>query len=110
MKRIQQKRTKGWRAPPGSVYVGRPSKWGNPFNWSYWFECGHLRKRDARQHVVDQFRRCMTTDDRPLCEGGEESINWMLEHLHELRGKDLRCWCPLDEPCHADVLLELANR
>jgi hypothetical protein len=32
------------------------------------------------------------------------------EFFEPLRGRDLACWCPLDQPCHADVLLELANR
>jgi hypothetical protein len=33
-----------------------------------------------------------------------------LEQMADLRGKNLACWCPLDQPCHADVLLEIANR
>lgn len=35
---------------------------------------------------------------------------YILSRLHELRGKNLACWCPLNQPCHADVLLKLANR
>ena len=40
----------------------------------------------------------------------EEAIALLSEPLAALRGKDLACWCPLDQPCHADVLLELANQ
>lgn len=77
-KRIQRKRTKGWRMPEGAVYVGRPTKWGNTFDGT-----------DA----LDQYRHWF-----------EAYMN-----LEPLRGKDLVCWCPLDQPCHADILLEIAN-
>ena len=85
--RIQRKRTKGWRMPEGAVYVGRPSRWGNPWG-------------DA-----ESFRRWITGNDgiaiRPT--------NFIRMASEKLRGKDLACWCPLTEPCHADVLLEVAN-
>lgn len=94
MKRIQRQRTKGWRMPEGAVYVGRPSIWGNP-----------LREGDlspihgwpmSRQEAVDQFRMLMSQlpERRAVAR-------------QRLRGRDLVCWCPLDQPCHADVLLEL---
>ena len=74
--------------PEGAVYVGRPTKWGNTFLVSEGL---------AAQKCVDLFRQwiysIMTQAD-----------------IEELRGKDLACWCPLDQPCHADVLLELANK
>lgn len=98
-KRIQRKRTKGWRMPPGTVYVGRPSKWGNPFR-AHDGACDHP---DCDGHApataadaVSAFWRWVTP------EYGERA-------RRELRGKDLACWCPLDAPCHADVLLKLAN-
>ena len=97
-RRIQRKRTKGWRMPDGAVYVGRPSFWGNPFSepslqiddfldWYEWWLDGELR---ADWH------------NWPL--GTEQK-----QRIEELRGHDLACWCPLDKPCHADVLLRLAN-
>lgn len=101
-KRIQRKRTKGWQMPDGAVYVGRPSKWGNPFV--------------VGKSVTIQL------GDPPWVELPIETLamavnlyrNWrQLEpppDLHLLRGRDLACWCPLDQPCHADVLLELANQ
>ena len=74
--------------PEGAVYVGRPTKWGNTFLVS---------EGRTAQKCVDLFRQwiyqIMTQAD-----------------IEELRGKDLACWCPLDQPCHADVLLELANK
>lgn len=80
--RIQRKRTKGWKMPKGAVYVGRGSKWGNPFR----FDGGPV-------HPAIRY----------ACE-----IAPLLD-VSELRGKDLACWCRLDEECHADVLLALAN-
>ena len=94
--RIQRKRTRGWRMPDGAVYVGRPSKWGNPMKGTH----------STREHLTAQFRR-MVVDlrFRDIARGYPKS--W--EVVRELRGKDLACWCPLDQPCHADVLMEIAN-
>ncbi len=76
------------RIPRGAVYVGRPSKWGNPFL---------IEVDGTREQCVEDFRRHVASN-REL----REAIR------RELRGKDLVCWCaPL--PCHADVLLEVAN-
>ena len=87
-KRIQRQRTRGWKMPPNTVYVGRPTKWGNPH---------HVSKYQTREACIDAYRRLVTS--YPIFRF------WM----PELRGKDLACWCPLDQPCHADVLLEVAN-
>lgn len=97
--RIQLSRKKGWKMPPNTVIVDRRTKWGNPFT---------LQKKDdlsgspvpvdlARQCAVANFRNFV---DRQL---------WK-EARDELRGKNLACWCPKNSPCHADVLLEIANR
>lgn len=91
-KRIQRQRTKGWRMPEGAVYVGRPTKWGNPFKVN--------RNIQTPAGAVALFR-----------------ANFFYSGLDatELRGKNLVCWCPLVDkngekvPCHADVLLEWAN-
>ena len=89
-KRIQRKRTKGWRMPENTIYVGRPTKFGNPFNWKTMGRAEAVRKyRLWIQRLAYDYRNA----PNPL----------------ELRGKSLACWCPLDQPCHADVLLELAN-
>ena len=99
--RIQRQRTKGWRMPAGAVYVGRPTKWGNPFPFARlfrkWLETGEC---EWQEHCTRP-RSQVALDERQA---------WMLQHVHELRGKKLACWCPLDQPCHADVLAELANQ
>lgn len=120
-KRIQRKRTKGWRMPPGAVYVGRGSRLGNPY----------VVGRDYR--IVEDTRFGGEVDQRLQCIDSRLAVDlyriW-LNYMHisdrprqrptpaeieSLRGKDLACWCPLTDaqgnhvPCHADVLLELAN-
>lgn len=89
-KRIQRERKKGWRMPPNTVYVGRPGKWGNPFDL----------KNHTRQDALDLYRAWI-----------DDEINIAPDNLAEIKaelgGKDLACWCRLDQPCHADVLLML---
>lgn len=88
--RIQRKRTAGWRMPENTVYVGRPSKWGNPLPVVEGDYAGAVR--GFRTHAIGV-------------------LNFTPERIRaELAGKNLACWCPLDQPCHADVLLEIANR
>lgn len=103
-KRIQLRRTKGWRKPEGAVVVSRPSKWGNPFigeNAARDFR-RFLRKRMSQGEIVDRFG--------PISGLGIIVLRTrMLTEIAELAGKDLCCWCGLDAACHADVLLELAN-
>lgn len=92
--RIQRKRTKGWKMPAGVVYVGRGTQWGNPF------KIGQPNADDCmigtRADVVAKYR-----SEILLFNGGFVGFNrfWIQQHL---RGKDLACWCPLDQPCHAD--------
>lgn len=106
-KRIQRKRAKGWRMPEGAVYVGRPTKWGNPNDWrEYEIRQGDVPwdvdpKSFARQLAADQFRADLSD--------GVLTVS-VADIRSELRGKDLACWCPLGQRCHADVLLELANK
>lgn len=113
--RVQRKRTKGWRMPDNAVYVGRPSIWGNPYSLEHegkttWHLYGfgvYLSSftsrtgMEARAEAVRRLQELM----------GKERAPWDEEMIRaELAGKDLACWCPLDQPCHADVLLEVANR
>ncbi|MYZ37105.1 DUF4326 domain-containing protein [Streptomyces sp. MnatMP-M17] len=114
--RIQRRRTKGWRAPAGAVYVGRGTRWGNPnrivpedfggftVTHDYGGSVGvFAAKRDARYFAVESYR--IHLEDHPqLVEQARQ----------ELAGRDLMCWCPLPEPgapdlCHASALLALAN-
>ncbi len=82
--------------PAGAVYVGRPSRWGNPF-----VGCGD--GTIDRGAAVRRFRKWLDGYDRPMTQPSGKDMEM-------LRGKDLACWCRLDQPCHADVLLELVNR
>lgn len=111
--RIQLRRTKGWRKPEGAVVVARPSRWGNPHVISrvptldgrghYWqivtdpereLHMIRLTEVEARECAVETFSR---------------TLRYRGLDLEPLRGRDLACWCPLDQPCHADVLIEIAN-
>lgn len=152
-RRIQLRRTKGYRKPPEAVTVARPTKWGNPFvvgdqsrglvrygprheeklgrPWDYegristdgtrhdmWFAKDNIIETyvrfATRVEVVELFRLTLL-DPTPgmlmaypsnrgrFCDVTVDDIR------SELVGRDLACWCPLDQPCHADVLIELAN-
>jgi hypothetical protein len=96
--RIQRKRTKGWKMPTGTLYVGRPTKWGNPF---------------TGQDAIKRYREIFVESIVLLKPGDTMFFNgreYTVDDLKELRGKDLVCWCPLNTPCHADELLEIVNR
>lgn len=106
--RIQRKRTKGWRMPEGAVYVGRGcgTPWGNPFKAEDAEEAGY---RDGPYMAAHAFRRWLAGDPDYSRGQPDPERDFILANLSALRGKNLACWCQLDKPCHADVLLELAN-
>lgn len=87
MKRVQRKRSAGWRMPENTKYVGRPTKWGNP-----WKVGGDITPKIAVENYLAWVK--------------EQIKNGSLI-MEELRGKNLACFCPLDRPCHVDVLLQL---
>ena len=93
--RIQLKRTKGWRMPPNTVKVARPAFWGNPFVIGALDP--HHRTPMTRDDVMLRFEQYAR--QRPV----KNRI------IAELRGKNLACFCPLNQPCHADILLSIAN-
>ena len=102
-KRIQRKRTKGWRMPKNTIYVGRPTKWGNPFKigckaWQFSMACPYLVPNTLEETIANYEYMI------------DVEVKLGLKSLDELKGKDLACWCPLHKPCHADVLLRLANQ
>jgi len=97
-RRIRRKRVKGWRMPEGAVYVGRPTKWGNPFG---------VHPDEGGKEAATQLYRRWLDGEFPNTE--PERLAWIREHVHELRGLGLACWCGLDDWCHGDVLLGLAN-
>jgi len=107
-KRVQLRRTKGWQKPPNTVVVARPSKWGNP--WTI-----DMYRDDWTDYTDTQLRSMAVSDFRGFMEGRWDRVEedgplLAVPDLEPLRGKNLACWCPLDQPCHADVLLDLANR
>lgn len=110
--RIQRKRSKGWRMPAGAVYVGRPTKFGNWWTIQGYYDAGYSGStRVAAEACVELFRSWLTgTRANWNGEIAERGDGVQQPDLELLRGKDLACWCRLDSPCHADVLLELANR
>ena len=82
--------------PEDAVYVGRPSKWGNPFRIGEFFAGKTLTRED-----------CIMLHSHLL--HNSNAGTKLLNDIGELKGKDLVCWCaPL--PCHADTLLKLANK
>lgn len=92
--RLQLRRRKGYKLQTHSqmcngrdaVNVARPGKWGNPY----------------------RIGTCLIPDARAAVEAFE--ANLPLTDFSELRGKNLACWCNPAQPCHADVLLRIANR
>lgn len=66
------------------VYIGRPSKWGNPFE---------IGKDGTREEVIEKYRHWVSSQKLPF---------------EELKGKVLGCWCA-PKACHGDILMELAN-
>lgn len=89
-KRIQRRRVKGWRMPEGAIYVGRGSKYGNPYTVA---EYGRERAIELYTAYLERMR--------------EHTPQLYKADMDALRGKDLACWCKEGDPCHADVLLEL---
>jgi hypothetical protein len=141
-KRIQLRRTKGWRKPEGAIVVARPSKWGNPYalgkaqvrmpalDDGEWEHEGRLYKTSGERHMFVSHidgkdvitwhqvenataAQCVALYRERITGGGRltryRSPDLTATIRAELAGRDLACWCPLDQPCHADVLLEIAN-
>lgn len=99
--RIQRKRTKGWTMPDNTIYVGRPTRWGNPY-------------KVGTEMVDFDGNPSPPMSAKDAVEGYKSIIDEVIKNrddldLNTLKGKNLACWCPLDKPCHVDVLLELAN-
>lgn len=148
-KRIQLSREQGWRKPPNTVSVARPSRWGNPFRvgsvqtglvrvpgalsgqtWEYEGRISGDGNRHDYHHpdgevtvchvryatvdeVVELYRRALLRQPDPAIAaawGSRSPVRVTADDVRrELAGKDLACWCPVGQPCHGDVLLEVAN-
>ena len=134
--RVQLSRRKGWRMPENTVSVARPGPFGNPYRvvFDELWNGGRINALTGEPMVMNgPWWTQMPKADGSESTGGfwfrtraeamaqavalfrlrVEALNIgkpVLARLPELRGKNLACWCPLDQPCHADVLLDLANR
>jgi hypothetical protein len=97
--RVQMKRRAGWRKPEGVLYVGRPGIWGNP-----WRIGGRAHGAIDPITAVKRYEAALL--DGSLRDPQDVALR---DRLGELRGRDLACWCDLDKPCHAEVLLRWAN-
>jgi hypothetical protein len=115
--RIQLSRKKGWRMPPNTVKVDRSTRFGNPWTVAGAVEAGYPAQHAAKECVFF-FRQWVTKVPGSITEmlaDGDHRLGTLLSGLPDLRGKNLACWCPIVDkdgnpvPCHADVLLELAN-
>ena len=113
--RIQRRRTRGWKMPPNTIYIGRPTMAGNPFPVSVY---GQARAVDLHRRWItgnmsheemSQLSRCDRWSDGPRAVSLVLLRKWVLEYLQTLRGKHLACFCAVGEPCHGKILIELAN-
>lgn len=135
-RRIQRSRAKGWKMPSGAIYVGRPTRWGNPFNFrsgeycwaalSFGCRSDAAGRQEASVRAYRDWiapphgRQTISFEEQPklgfstaevalgpaIKAGAAPSL---AEIRETLGGHDLVCWCSLDQPCHADILLVLAN-
>jgi hypothetical protein len=91
-RRIQLSRKRGWRKPPNTISVARPSIWGNPFKATEDYPV---------ERAIADYEKWLHTDPKGL--------KILCAAKAELPGKNLACWCKIESPCHADVLLRAMN-
>jgi len=108
--RIQRSRQKGFKTPENTIYVGRPTKWGNPFKVigekDIWFVveendnpiCSFVTEKEALDCCVEMYKEYISHEH-----------NLGIVNIFDLKGKNLSCFCSLSKPCHADILLKIAN-
>lgn len=116
--RVQRKRVKGWRMPENTLSVTRPGEFGNPFVIGGYYKIGNgkngfswLRCLDEVLAIKQGFTKINTAT---------EAVEWFKRYIElyplrenvieKIRNKNLACWCKVGQPCHADVLLEIANK
>jgi hypothetical protein len=119
--RIQRKRTKGWKMPENTVAVTRPTFFGNPFFIGGWHNIGPGRRGafDAGYSRISCYHEKDAGPGYEDCGDNAKAVELYKRYLElyplaedkkaQLCGKNLACWCPLDQPCHADILLQLVN-
>jgi hypothetical protein len=100
-RRIQLRRRAAWRKPADAIVVTRATNYGDPYDWRVY----------GRGESVRLFRERLGNPDAKPMRCGKRIFPVLTEkHCTRLQGRDLACFCPLDQPCHVDVLLEWANR
>lgn len=77
---------------PYDEYIGRPSRWKNPFP---------ITDKDSREYVIALFETWVKHSKEP-------NAQWVRDHVHELKGKTLGCWCK-PRQCHGDILARMAD-
>lgn len=109
-RRVQRLRGKGVPLPAGSIYVGRGTRWANPFAMRQW---GHAKSVTLHRRWISGELGALSLDRLGFSDGEIAALDrWrvrILMNLHELAGHDLACWCSINcSWCHADIYLELA--
>lgn len=105
---VRLSRAKGSKREPGVVVVDRSTRWGNPFRVGkgLLYEDPRtemfVRESTTKEAAVARFESWLQRGDHP-------AALWIREHVHELAGQTLGCWCDQDGPCHAQVLARLAD-
>ena len=123
--RVQRKRTKGFKLPENTVCVTRGTKWGNPFvlrkleEPKYEIYCAVVRNANnfefAKTIALEKAGVYFISEKEcidailGMYELYLSLITFSTQIKQSLKGKNLACFCPLDKPCHADILLQIAN-
>lgn len=115
--RIQRKRTKGFKLPPNTLCATRPGKFGNPFRVGMYVKLGnggdgmtYLACTDKRNATADYTYIDTTQQAVDIYREYRRRYPLSSELLAQLRAAEwIACYCQLNEPCHTDVLLEIAN-
>ena len=102
--RIRLSRRKGWKMPANTIVVARPTPWGNPFKIGV---DGNAARSVELYHTMLAGYYCISC--KTDFDVQKKAVAYARKNIRKLRGKNLACWCALDKPCHADVLLEIAN-
>lgn len=110
-KRIQRSRRKGSVTPAGTIYVGRPTIWGNPFQAKH---RGHAKAMILHEHWLRGQIGALTLERMGYCPAEIDALERLrirvLTSLHRLAGHDLACWCTVSSDwCHAETLLRMAQ-
>lgn len=98
-KRIQRRRTKGWRIPPNSKYIGRGTLWGNPYRVKGPLVHPNERRAYSNLDAVAMYRWALRTGRLPYNEADIRANFKGVEYIV--------CWCKPNEACHGDVILKI---